>query len=179
MKQPVKISIVHLFIINEVRSIRFNLGIGQKDVQNILGLNPDGNLLGSVESNFQPDRYNDTHLHKLAKAFTERSRSLNQEVIYTVTDFYPPAETEEKMVEKSISKTPEKLGQTGTLHLLLMENEDSFFNEWHTVTEIANHCGEYAKKKWSNNDFTAIVKVAVDDDKLIRKSDEEALFKRR
>lgn len=178
MKEPVLISALALYIINRIRQIRIELGLSQRDVSRILYPDSDNNLLGIIESNSRTNGFTDENLNKLARAFSKRSKALGLDNIYTVQDFYPPIPIEELLVPKDVIEVPKELKQTGTLHLLLIEKKDRFFNEWHSVSDIAAFCGKHADKVWTNNDFTAIVKVAVDDGKLVRKSDEEALFKR-
>lgn len=175
----VKISSIALYIINRIRVIRVNLGISTRDVQKILDLDPDGSILGAIESNKNPAKYHDEHLNKLARAFTDKSHKLGYNITYTLNDFYPPTNFEEKMVEKIIIKIEAKeLGQTGTLQLLVVEENDSFFDGWHSAKEIAEYCGNKADKKWEAKDFTAIIEQAVKKGILIRKSENEALFKR-
>lgn len=83
------------------------------------------------------------------------------------------------MVEKIVIKIqPTELKQTGVLYLLLVEEKDSFFDEWHSAKEIAHHCGSKAEKNWEAKDFTAIIDLAVRKGTILRKSDNEALFKR-
>ena len=178
MKEPVQISSLHLFIINIIRQIRLDLGITQLEISRILHPDSSSNALGGIESNFRPDKYTDENLNKIAKAFTDKSFALGLNTTYTIYDFYPKEAIEEKMVTKNVIETPKELKQTGVLHLLLIERKEKFFDNWHTVSEIAAFCGNHANKTWTNNDFTAIVKIVVDDNKLIRKSEEEALFKR-
>lgn len=179
MRKPVLISLIPLHIINQVKKIRISLGFTTRDIQKILELDEDGNILGSIESNFNAAKYHDKHLNKLAIAFTDRAHEQGKDITYTVADFYPPTDFEEKMVEKIIVHIePTELKQTGTLHILLDEENDPFFDEWHSSKEIAHHCGSKAKKSWEAKDFTAVIDYAVSKDKLIRKSHEEALFKR-
>ena len=179
MRKPVSISLISLHIINQVKKIRISLGFTTRDIQKILELDEDGNILGSIESNFNSAKYHDKHLNKLAIAFTDRAHEQGKDITYTVADFYPPNDLEEEMVDKIIIEIePKELGQTETLQLLLIEENDSFFNEWHNSKEIAHHCGLKAKRLWEAKDFTAIIDYAVSKGKLIRKSDEESLFKR-
>ncbi|GGH06843.1 hypothetical protein FAZ19_03795 [Sphingobacterium alkalisoli] len=179
MENPVKISSIHLFIINVIRLLRVNLGLSQKDIQDILDLSSDSNLLGSVESNFRTERYHDKHLNKLAIAFTKIASEQGKDISYTVSDFYPPVNFKEEMIEKIVVKIePTELKQTGILYLLLEEENDPFFNDWHTSKEIAQYCGGKAGKNWGSKDFTAVIEYAVKKGKLIRKSEDEALFKR-
>jgi len=179
MKKVILISSISLYIINIIRKIRTHLGINTRDIQKILGLDPDGNILGAIESNSNSARYHDQHLNKLALAFTTKSFELGYKVTYTLNDFYPPIDFEERMVEKIIVKIdPKELGQTGTLYLLLVEESDTFFDGWHTSKEIAQYCGSKAEKNWEAKDFTSIIDQAIKKEILIRKSEEEALFKR-
>ena len=179
MKKPVLINSVALYIINKVKTIRFLLKLNTRDIQKILELDEDGAILGSIESNYNPAKYHDKHLNKLAVAFTLRAQELGLNTTYAIHDFYPPATFEEKMVEKIIIQIqPAELKQTGTLHLLLEKQKDPFFDEWHTSKEIAEHCARKAQKNWKSTDFTAVIDNAVSKGKLVRKSDTEALFKR-
>ncbi|GGG96508.1 hypothetical protein GCM10007415_34630 [Parapedobacter pyrenivorans] len=154
------------------------LGFTQRDVSRILYPDSDNNLLGSIESSFRKNGFTDENLNKLARAFSKRARILGLDHMYTLEDFYPANAMDEILVPKKVIDIPKELKQTGMLHLLLVEKKEKFFKDWHTVSEIAAFCGKQADKVWTNNDFTAIVKVAVDEGKLIRKSEEEALFKR-
>jgi DNA-binding transcriptional MerR regulator len=179
MKQVVYINSISLHIINMIRLLRTYLGFSTRDIQKILELEVDGNLLGAIESGKNTAKYHDQHLNKLARAFTAKSFELGYNVPYSVSDFYPPASFKEEMVKKIIIKIePTELGPTGTLHLLLVENNDPFFDEWHTSKEIAHYCGAQAGKNWEAKDFTAVIDNAIKKDTLIRKSEDEALFKR-
>lgn len=177
MKKPVLISCLHLFIINRIRSIRLELGLSQREVSRILYPDSDSNLLGRIESNLTTHKYTDENLNKLAKAFTLIAKQGQLNKKYTINDFYPPEPLEEKLVAKTIIEIPESLGQTGTLNLLLEKN-DSFFMEWHSIKEITDYCNLFAKKNWETTDFTSIVDRAEKANKLIRKSEDEALFKK-
>lgn len=179
MKKPVLINSVVLYIINKVKIIRTSLGLTTREIHKILDLSDDGNILGVIESNYKPNKYNDKHLNKLAIAFTEKSFELGHNISYTVADFYPPADFEEKMVEKIVVKiAPTELRQTGVLQLLVVEENDPFFDDWHTSREIAEHCGAKANKPWSSSDFTSVIESAVRKGILIRKSEQEALYKK-
>ncbi len=179
MRKPILVNSIVLYIINRIKTIRTDLDISQEDVHEILELSEDGNILGVIESNYKPNKYNDKHLNKLAIAFTEKSFELGHNISYTVADFYPPADFEEKMVEKIVVKIePTELGQTGVLHLLVVEENDSFFDDWRTSREIAEHCGAKANKPWSSSDFTSVIESAVRKGILIRKSEQKALYKR-
>lgn len=179
MKKPVLISSIALYIINKIKVIRISLDLTTRDIQKILELSDDGNILGAIESNLNPAKYHDEHLNKLAKAFTIKSKEKNLKTSYDINDFYPPIDFEEKMVEKIVIKIkPTELKQTDVLYILLAEEKDSFFDEWHSAKEIAHHCGSKAEKNWEAKDFTAIIEATVKKGTLLRKSDDEALFKR-
>lgn len=179
MRKPILISSVALWIINKVKFIRTELGITQREVHKYLGLSDDGNILGAIESQFVINRYTDEQLNKLARKFTEIAVLKGSDNTYTLNDFYPPVDFDEKMVDKIVIKIqPTELKQTGVLYLLLVEEKDSFFNEWHSAKEIAHHCGSKAEKNWEAKDFTAIIEATVKKGNLLRKSDDEALFKR-
>lgn len=179
MENFVKISSIHLYIINTIKKIRINLGFSYKEIAKVLDIDPINNPLGAIEGKSSTARYTDIQLNKLARAFTDKSHKLGYNITYTLNDFYPPTNFEEKMVEKIIIKIEAKeLGQTGTLQLLVVEENDSFFDDWHSAREIAEYCGNKADKKWEAKDFTAIIEQAVKKGILIRKSENEALFKR-
>ena len=179
MKKIVIISSIHLYIINVIKKIRIELGLSFKEIADILEIDAINNPLGAIEGKSSTARYTDIQLNKLARSFTKISASKGIDKIYTLSDFYPPTDFEERMVEKIIVKIdPTELGQTGTLHLLLLEESDTFFDSWHTSKEIAEYCGNKAEKNWEAKDFTAVIEQAVKKGILIRKSEEEALFKR-
>lgn len=179
MQNIVKVSSIHLYIINNIKKIRINLGFSYKDIAGVLDIDPINNPLGAIEGKSSTASYTDIQLNKLARAFTDKSHELGYNITYTLNDFYPPTHFEEKMVDKIIVKIePKELGQTGTLQLLVTEEKDSFFDEWRTAREIAEYCGNIAEKKWGAKDFTFVIDQAVKKGILIRKSENEALFKR-
>lgn len=178
MENIVKISSIQLYIINTIKRIRINLGFSYKEIAEVLDIDPINNPLGAIEGKSSTAGYTDIHLNKLARAFTDKSHELGFNVTYTLNDFYPPTDFEEKMVNKIIVKIePKELGQTGTLQLLVEEENDSFFDDWHSAREIANYCGNKADKNWEAKDFTFVIEQAVKKGILIRKSENEALFK--
>lgn len=173
------ISSIHLYIINNVKKIRIDLGFSYKDIAEVLDIDPVNNPLGAIEGKSSTARYTDIQLNKLARAFTEKSFELGFNTTYTLNDFYPPADFEEKMVDKIVMKIdPKELGQTGTLHLLVVDEKDPFFDDWRNSKEIAEYCGSKADKNWESKDFTSIIELVIKKGALIRKSENEALFKR-
>jgi len=179
MKKIAIISSIHLYIINIIKKIRIEFGLSFKDIADILEIDSINNPLGAIEGKSSTARYTDVQLNKLARSFTKICVWEGIDKVYTLNDFYPPVDFEEKMVEKVIVKIdPTELGQTGTLYLLLVEESDAFFDDWHTSKEIAQYCGSKAEKNWEAKDFTAIIDQAVKKGILIRKSEKEALFKR-
>ncbi|WP_236979876.1 helix-turn-helix domain-containing protein [Membranihabitans maritimus] len=177
MKEIIQIPQLHLYIINRVRYIRLELGLSQRDVSRILYPESSSNLLGGIEGSARPNSYTDENLNKLAKAFTEISKQQGNYMEYTMKDFYPPEPLPEKMVKKEVIEIPEYLGPTGILNVLL-EKGDAFFNDWHSVKEITEYCNRYAIQNWRTSHFTAIIARAEERKKLIRLSENEALYKK-
>ena len=178
MKKPVYISSVALFTINTVRSWRLTLGLTQREVSSEISPGSDSNTLGIIENNFRTEKYTDKHLNKIAQLFTKTAHEIGLIKEFSLFTFYPEQPIEELMVEKKIVQRPKELTQTSTLFILLEEKQDPFFNDWHTVAQIAAHCSAYSGKNWTNNDFTAVIKTATQKNKLERKSETESIYRR-
>jgi transcriptional regulator with XRE-family HTH domain len=172
------ISFLHNYIINIVRLLRLELGISQKDLSKEITPLSDTNLVGLIESNKTSTTYNDDHLNKIAKCFSGKAKELgNEKESYNVHDFYPEEAVSEFLVEKNINQIPPNLHATGTLNLLL-ENNDTFFNDWHTIREITDHCNVVMKKSWKSTDFTSIVTRAQSVNKLARSGEINPTYKK-
>lgn len=173
MRKPVLISALDLYIINQVRIIRFRLNLNQREVSKILNPLTDNNILGAIESNFRKEKYTDAQLNKLAVKFSE----LDQKGSYTLNDFYPKSAMEEKLVEKIVIALPKKIGPTASL-LNSLESDNEFCKDWQTVKEITDYSNLKEKQCWITKDFTSAIENIVRAGKLIRKSEDEALYKR-
>lgn len=97
MRLPVKISSIDLHIINNVRAIRKDLGLSQRTISKILNPLTDNNILGSIESRYNKETYNDEQLNKIAHLFTEKKNKR-----FSLKDFYPNTALIEELVEKII-----------------------------------------------------------------------------
>lgn len=189
MKKAVHISILSLYIINAVRKARLELGLSQRDVSRILYPESSTNLIGGIESDQQPDKYNDDHLNKIAKAFTKIARELQSELDsvpetsakikteYTIFNFYPPEPLPEGEQIKTIEKIPKELRATGTLNLLLEQN-DPFILQWRSVREITDHCNSLIDKNWKSTDFTAVLDRAEKKGKLIKSEEDGTRYRK-
>lgn len=97
MKKPVKTSSIDLYIINTVRAIRKELKLSQREVSQVINPLTDNNILGTIESRYRKETYNDEQLNKIAHYFTQKS---NKEI--TLQDFYPKKALNEELVDKII-----------------------------------------------------------------------------
>ncbi|WP_345949165.1 hypothetical protein ABDD95_20175 [Mucilaginibacter sp. PAMB04274] len=172
------ISLLHNHIINMVRSYRLELDISQQVLSKKITKYSETNLVGLIESSKTPTTYNDSHLNIIVKEFSKMALSQGKEKIdYTIFDLYPKVAVPEKMIVKTIDTIPKNIQATGTLNLLI-ENNDSFFNEWHNVKEITAYCNQYMKREWKTTDFTSVIVRAETKKKLMRSGENEALYKK-
>lgn len=189
MKKEVFISFIALHIINAVKKARLELGLSQRDVSKILSPDSSSNLLGGIESSQRPDKYTDDHLNKIAKVFTLMAQKIQKEfdsepgnttkikTEYTIFDFYPPEPLPDGEQIKEIETQPKDLKTTGILNLLL-ESDDPFIKEWHTIREITEYCSNLMNRSWKSTDFTAIIDRAEKRGYMIKSEDNGVRYKK-
>lgn len=142
--EDIKISPTAQHIINEVRKLRLELGLTQRELSKILSPASDLSIVSNIESIRRSNRYTDHQLNIIANHFGR-----------SIYDFYPEEPLGDTPQLKTKVAIPKGLGPTGIINALLEEGR--FFSEPRSIREITDYCNSLFSEKRPVTDYTAIL----------------------
>jgi len=162
------LSLIEIYLIVRIRTIRLELGITAKEISLFLKKNPE--YIGNIESSAHNAKYNDEVLSLIAVYFTLMAKEKQKELLaaqdetviqteYTIHDFYPSEILSDEKVIKKIDPIPHDSGPTGTLNALI-ESTD-FFETARTLKEIVEKANSVQNQNWEASNFTQPLENAV------------------
>lgn len=156
------ITVTDQYIIDAVRTIRFNLNLSQKSlsarIKSVSGIS----LVSSAEGISSGHKYLDHQLHEIVSIFMHEAKEINKNLEeqgmaervqenYTIFDFYPPNPLPDKMVIKSKNVDDTRIFPTGAVNYIIEELD--FLNIPRTSNEIAECANKLFTKKWDASDM--------------------------
>lgn len=142
--EDIKISPTAQHIINEVRKLRLELGLTQRELSKIMSPDSDFSIVSNIESIRRSNRYTDHQLNIIATHFGR-----------SIYDFYPAEPLSDTPQVKTKVAIPKGLGPTGIINALLEEGK--LFSEPRTVREITDYCNRLYGESRPVTDYTAIL----------------------
>ena len=171
MATEVKIFPVQQCIIDNVRSIRVELGITSEELSRHVSPSGSTTLIGNIESTKSIATYTDEILNAIAVAFTDASKENGSIKEYTLFDFYPKKPVSDIPQIKVKLDILDSFGPTGTLNAIL-ETKD-FFDYPRTIREITDYCNSFHDRNWKSNNITSTLEFFVKKGKLKKLEDND------
>lgn len=153
------ISVTDQFIIDAVRTIRYNLGITQDELSDGIKVK---HLVGNAESAASPHKYSDYHLQDIVNIFNTKAKRINQAFIaknsadrvkddYTIYDLYPATKLLDELVQKSINVVSDKIYPTGAVNIII--DETDFLSTPRTTKEVTDFANSRFSKAWVTSEI--------------------------
>lgn len=172
--EPIFISVTDQFIIDAIRTIRYNLGITQDELSDGIRVK---HLVGNAESAASPHKYSDYHLQDIVSVFNTKAKEINQAFIakdstdrvkddYTVFDLYPPSRLVDELVLKSINVVSDKIYPTGAVNIII--DESGFLAVPRTTKQVTDFANSRFSKTWVTSEIGQALDRATTRDLLLK-----------